>query len=98
MPLGGNESASEEGATQSTLAELTPLEWVSEAPEGKVDEALTQCLASHVPLRWVDGILQPLPWVAPWPTLQLWGLGAGDGMWSLSDKEVHQSSLSGSSK
>ena len=40
-PLGGSESASEEGTTWSALAELTPLEWESEAPESKVDEALT---------------------------------------------------------
>ena len=95
-PLGGSESASEEGATQSALAELTPLEWGSEVPESKVDEALTQCLTSHVLLGWVDGVLQPLSSVALRPTLQ--GLGAGDGMWSLSDKEVHWSLLSGSSK
>ena len=64
-PLGGSESASEEDATQSTLAELTPLEWESEAPESEVDQALTQCLASHVLLGWVDGVLWPLPSVAP---------------------------------
>ena len=39
-PLGGSESASEEGATWSTLAELISLEWQSEAPESEVDEAL----------------------------------------------------------
>ena len=86
-PLGGSESTSEEGISQSTLVELTPLEWESEVPESKVDEALTQCLTSHVPLGWVDGVLWPLPSVALRPTLQ-W-LGAGDGTWSLSDKEVH---------
>ena len=32
-PLGGNESISDEGATQSTLAELTSLEWDSGALE-----------------------------------------------------------------
>ena len=41
MPLGGSESVSDEGATQSTLAELTPLEWNSEIPESDVDEVLT---------------------------------------------------------
>ena len=40
-PLGGSESISEEGATQSALAELTPLEWESETPESEVDEVLT---------------------------------------------------------
>ena len=84
-PLGGIESASEEGAAQSTLVELTPLEWESGVPESKVDEVLTQCLTSHVPIGWVDGILRPLPSVASQPTYQ--GLGAGDGMLSLSDKE-----------
>ena len=86
-PLGGSESASEENTTWSTLVELTPQEWESEAPESKVDEALTQSLASCVLLGWVDGILWPLPSVALQPTLC--GLAAGDGMWSLSDKEVH---------
>ena len=40
-PLGGSESVSDEGATQSALTELTPLEWRSETPESEVDEALT---------------------------------------------------------
>ena len=39
--LGGSKSASEESATLSALAEFTPLEWESEAPESKVDRALT---------------------------------------------------------
>ena len=95
-PLGGSESTSEEGTTQSTLAELTPLEWESEVPESEVDKVLTQCLTSGVPLGWVDGILQPVPSVALQPTLQ-W-LGAGDGMLSLSDEEVHWSSPGESSK
>ena len=85
--LGGSESVSKEGATQSTLAELTPLEWESEVPESEVDGALTQCLTSCVLLGLVDGVIQPLPSVALQPTLQ--GLGAGDGMLSLSDEEVH---------
>ena len=87
MPLGGSKSLSEEGANWSVLAELTPLEWESEAPESEVDEAATLCLTSCVLLGWVDGILQSLPTVASRPTLK--GLGAGDGMWSLSDEEVH---------
>ena len=74
-------------STTTNLVELAPLEWESEAPESKVDEALTQCLTSHVLLGWVDGILWPLPSVALQPALQ--GLGSGDGMSSLSDKEVH---------
>ena len=38
--LGGSESTSEEGTTQSALTELTPLEWESEVPESEVDKAL----------------------------------------------------------
>ena len=56
-PLGANESLSEEGATRSALAELTPLEWESEAPESNVDQAATLYLASSILLGWVDGIL-----------------------------------------
>ena len=37
-PLGSSESLSEKGATQSTLVELTPLEWESKVPESNVDE------------------------------------------------------------
>ena len=87
MPLGGSESISEEGATQSTLVKLTPLEWESETPESEVDEVLTRCLTSCILLGWVDGILRPLPSVALRPTLH--GLGTGDGMWGLSDKDIH---------
>ena len=95
-PLGGSKSLSEEGAARSAPADLTPLEWESEVPEGLVDETVTLCLASHVLLGWVDGILQPLPTVASRPMFQ--GFGAGDGMWSLSDKEVHYSLPNGTSK
>ena len=56
-PLGGNESTSDEGVTQSALVELISLKWESEASEGTLDEALTQCLANNAPLGWVDGIL-----------------------------------------
>ena len=64
MPLGGNKSISDEGTTQSALAELTPLKWRSETPESEEDEVLTQHLTSHVSLGWIDGILWPLPSVA----------------------------------
>ena len=77
-PLRASKSLSEEGTTWSTLAELTLLEWESKAPESNVDEAATLCLASHIPLGWVDGMR---------PTLR--GLGAGDGTWGLTDEEVH---------
>ena len=56
-PLVGNESTSDEGATWSALVELTSFEWESEASEGTLDEALTQCLTSCTPQGWVDGIL-----------------------------------------
>ena len=87
MPLGAIESLSEEGATQSALVKLSPLEWESEVPESNVDEAVTLYLASHVLLGWVDGVLQLLPSVSLRPTLR--GLGADDGKWGLSDEEVH---------
>ena len=86
-PLGGSESLSNDSIARSTLEELTPLEWECEAPEGQVDEVLTQCLTSRVLLGWVDGILQPLPTVASRSMYR--GLGAGGGAWSLSDEEVH---------
>ena len=40
-PLRESESHSEEGASWSTIVELTPLEWESVAPESNVDEART---------------------------------------------------------
>ena len=44
--------------------------------------------ARRVPLRWVGGVLWPLPLVAPRPTM--WrGTGAGDGAGSPSNEEVH---------
>ena len=86
-PLGGSESISYESATLSTLAELTPLEWNSEMPESDVDVVLTQCLTSHVPLGWIDGILQSLPSVALRPTLC--GLRSGEGTSSFSDEDIH---------
>ena len=53
-----------------------------------MDGADTLSPASRVPLRWVGGVLWPLPSVAPRPTM--WrGLGAGDGVWSQSDEKVH---------
>ena len=80
-PLGASKSL-------STIAELTLLEWENEAPENGLDEAVTLCLTSCVPLGWVDGVLWPLPSVVLRPTT-VRGLGAGDGALSLSDEEVH---------
>ena len=87
MPLGESKSVSDEGAAQSTLADFTPLEWNRETPESDVDEALTWCLTSCIPLGWIDGILWPLPSVALRPTIG--GLRYGEGTSSLSDKDVH---------
>ena len=87
-PLGAGVSISEENVVQSTRVEHTLLEIESDSPEGSVDGADTLSPASRVPLRWVGGVLQPLPSVAPRPTM--WrGIGAGDGAESLSDEEVH---------
>ena len=88
MPLGAGVLLSEENIARYTLAECTLLEVESDLPEGSVDGADTLSPTSRVPLGWVGGVLQPLPSVAPRPTI--WrGLGAGDGVWSESDEEVH---------
>ena len=53
-----------------------------------MDGADTLSPARRVPLRWVGGVLWPLPSVAL--RLTMWrGLGVGDGVWSQSDEEVH---------
>ena len=87
-PLGVGAPLSEENATQSTLVELTSLEVESNLPEGSVDGADTLSPSSRVTLGWVGGVLWPLPSVVLRLTT-LRGLGAGDGVWSQSDKEVH---------
>ena len=84
-PLGAGMSLSEENVAQSILAECTSLKVESDSPEEGAD---TLSPTSRVPLRWVGGVLWSLPSVAPRPTM--WrGLGAGDGVWSQSDEEVH---------
>ena len=88
MPLRAGASISEENTAWSTQAEHTLLEVENDLPEGSVDGADTLSLASRVPLGWVGGVLQPLQSVAPRPTM--WrGIGAGDGVDSPSDVEVH---------
>ena len=88
MPLGAGASISEENIVRSTRVEHTSLEVENDLPEGSVDGADTLSPASRVPLRWVGGVLQPLPSVAPRPTM--WrGIEAGDGAGSPSDEEVH---------
>ena len=87
-PLGVGMSISEENVVRSTLAEHTSLGVENDLPEGSVDGADTLSLTSRVPLGWVGGVLQPLPLVAPRPTM--WrGIGAGDGTGSPSNEEVH---------
>ena len=88
MPLGVGMPLSEENAARSTLVELTSLEVESDLPEGSVDGADTLSPTSRVLLRWVGGVLQPLPSMVPRLTT-LRGLGTGDGVWSQSDEEVH---------
>ena len=88
MPLGAGASISEENIVRSTHVELTSLEVENDLPEGSVDGADTLSPTSRVPLRWVGGVLWPLPSVAPRPTM--WrGIGAGDGVGSPSNEEVH---------
>ena len=88
MPLGAGTSVSEENVARSTLAEHTSFEVESDLPEGSVDGANTLSPASRVLLGWVGGVLWPLLSVAQ--RLTMWkGLGAGDGVWSHSDEEVH---------
>ena len=87
-PLGAGTLLSEENIAQSTLAECTSFEVERDLPEGSVDGADTLGPTSRVLLGWVGGVLWPLPSVAP--RLTMWrGLGAGDGVWSQSDEEVH---------
>ena len=88
MPLGVGTSISEENIVRSTHVEHTSLGVENDSPEGSVDWADTLSPTKRVLLGWVGGVLWPLPSVAPRPTM--WrGIGAGDGMQSPSNKEVH---------
>ena len=88
MPLGAGTSISEENIAQSTWAEHTLLEVENDSPEGSVDGTDTLSPASRVPLRWVGCVLRLLPSVAP--RLTMWRrIGAGDGVESPSNREVH---------
>ena len=85
MPLGAGASISEENIVQSTLVKHTLFGVESDSPEGSMDGTDTLSPTSRVPLGWVGGVLWP---VALRPTM--WrGLGAGDGVWSQSNEEVH---------
>ena len=88
MPLGTGASISEENIAQLTQEEHTLLEVENDLPGGSVDGADTLSPTSGVPLGWVGDVLWLLPSVAP--RLTMWrGIGAGDGVESLSDGEVH---------
>ena len=63
IPLNKNEDANPSMSTWSALVELTPLECENDLPKDPLEGCQTQHLASHVPLGWVDGVLQPLPMV-----------------------------------
>ena len=67
--------------------ELIPLECENDLPKDTMDGCLTQHLASHVPLRWVDGILRPLPMVVHRSAHQDQGSGMKD--MHDDDDEVH---------
>ena len=87
-PLEEGMSISEENVVWSTRVEHTSLGVENDSAEGSVEGADTLSLTSRVPLRWVGGVLWLLPSVASRPTM--WrGIGAGDGVGSLSDEEVH---------
>ena len=86
-PLGGGQSVSYVSTTWSALAELTPLECDGEMSENEVESTLTWHLPSHVPLGWVDGVLQLLLSVALRP--MLCGLGSGEGTSSFSNEDIH---------
>ena len=88
MPLGASGSISEENIVRSTHAEHTSLGVENDLPEGSMDGADTLSPTSKVLLGWVGGVLWLLPLVASRPTM--WrGIGAGDGVGSPSDEEVH---------
>ena len=81
-------SISEENIVRSTCVKHTSLEVENDLPERSVDGADTLSPSHRVPLGWVGGVLQLLPLVAP--RLTMWrGLGAGDGVESPSNEEVH---------
>ena len=87
MPLGAGASISEENIW-STHVEHTSLEVESNLPERFMNRDDTLSPSSRVQLRWIGGVLWPLPSVASRPTM-LRGIGAGDGVGSPSNEEVH---------
>ena len=61
MPLNKNENTDIDVSSRSALAELAPLDFEKDSPKDQLERCLTQHLASHVLLGWVDGILRSLP-------------------------------------
>ena len=87
MPLNKSKNADIDVSTRSALAELTSLEVENDLPREQMERCLTQHLASHVPLGWVDGILRPLPMVVHRTALYEPGSRTKD--MSGDDEEVH---------
>ena len=87
MPLNKSKIADLDVSTQSTPAELTPLEVENDSLKEQMGRCLTQHLASRVPLGWVDGILRPLPRVVHRTAQYEPGSKVKD--MSGDDKEVH---------
>ena len=65
MSLGAGTSISEENVVWSTRAGHTSSGVENDSPEGSMDGADTLSPTSRVLLRWVGGVLRPLPSVAP---------------------------------
>ena len=63
IPLINIEDANSGMSTWYALAELTPLECENDLLKDLLEGCQTHHLASHIPLGWVDGVLQPLPMV-----------------------------------
>ena len=87
MPLNKSENADIDMSTRSALAELTPLEVENDLPRGQMERCLTQHLASHILLGWVDGVLRSLPMVVHRTALYEPGSRMKD--MSEDDEEVH---------
>ena len=63
MPLSKSKDTNSIMSTWFALVELTPLECENDLPKDLLERCQTHHLASHIPLGWVDGVLQPLPMV-----------------------------------
>ena len=70
MPLNKNEDTDINMSTWSALAELTPLEYEKDSPNGQMERCQTQHLTSHVPLGWVDGVLWTTTYGGPQDSIE----------------------------